>query len=56
MSGDRSRSVELEWYPRAQFLCLKALRIGHGNEVITRPMTFVAASNAFIAAGKDQYL
>ena len=35
----------------AVFLCLKALGIGHGDQVITTPMTFVATSNAILEAG-----
>ncbi len=35
----------------AIFLCLKALGIGHGDQVITTPMTFVATSNAILEAG-----
>ena len=35
----------------AIFLCLKALGIGRGDQVITTPMTFVATSNAILEAG-----
>lgn len=35
----------------AIFLCLKALGIGHGDQVITTSMTFVATSNAILEAG-----
>jgi len=35
----------------ALFLCLKALNIGRGDEVITTPMTFVATSNTILEAG-----
>ena len=35
----------------AIFLCLKALGIGHGDQVITTSMTFAATSNAILEAG-----
>jgi dTDP-4-amino-4,6-dideoxygalactose transaminase len=35
----------------AIFLCLKALGIGHGDQVITTSMTFVATSNAILESG-----
>lgn len=35
----------------ALFCCLKALNIGHGDEVIVPDMTFVATSNAVIMSG-----
>lgn len=33
------------------FICLKALGIGEGDEVITTPMTFIATSNVVLHAG-----
>jgi len=33
------------------FLCLKACGIGHGDEVITTPFSFIASSNVIVHAG-----
>ena len=35
----------------AIFLCLKALGVGDGDEVVTTPMTFIATANAVLHAG-----
>jgi dTDP-4-amino-4,6-dideoxygalactose transaminase len=35
----------------ALFLCLKAMGVGEGDEVITTPLTFIATANAVLHAG-----
>ncbi len=45
------QAVGLSSCTEALFLCLKALNIGPGHEVITSPMTFIATANAIVQAG-----
>jgi perosamine synthetase len=40
----------------ALFVCLKALGIGHGDEVIVPNFTFIASANAVILAGATPVL
>lgn len=44
-------AVSLSSCTSALFLCLKALNIGPGDEVITTPMTFIATANAIVQCG-----
>lgn len=44
-------AVSLSSCTSALFLCLKALNIGPGDEVITTPMTFIATANAILHCG-----
>lgn len=44
-------AVSLSSCTSALFLCLKALNIGPGDEVITTPMTFIATANAILHTG-----
>jgi len=44
-------AVSLSSCTSALFLCLKALDIGPGDEVITTPMTFIATANAILHTG-----
>lgn len=47
----RKSAVAMSSCTSALFLCLKALDIGPGDEVITTPMTFIATSNVILHAG-----
>ncbi|MBT8496547.1 MAG: DegT/DnrJ/EryC1/StrS family aminotransferase [Deltaproteobacteria bacterium] len=46
-----AESVAVSSCTTGMFLCLKAMGIGPGDEVITTPMTFIATSNVIIHAG-----
>ncbi len=45
------QAVSVSSCTSALYLCLKALNIGPGDEVITTPMTFIATANAVLQAG-----
>jgi dTDP-4-amino-4,6-dideoxygalactose transaminase len=49
-------SVGLNSCTTALFLAQKALGIGHGDEVITTPMTFIATANSIIHTGATPVL
>ncbi len=47
----RSRAVAVNSGTSGLFLCMLALGIGPGDEVITTPFTFIASANSVIMAG-----
>jgi perosamine synthetase len=47
----RKRGVAVNSGTSGLFLCMKALGIGHGDEVITTPFTFIASATTIMMAG-----
>jgi len=47
----RKRAVAVNSGTSGLFLCMKALGIGHGDEVITTPFTFIASATSIMMAG-----
>jgi len=47
----RKRGVAVNSGTSGLFLCMKALGIGHGDEVITTPFTFIASATSIMMAG-----
>ena len=47
----RKRGVAVNSGTSGLFLCIKALGIGHGDEVITTPFTFIASPNSITMTG-----
>jgi len=47
----RKRGVAVNSGTSGLFLCAKALGIGHGDEVITTPFTFIASATSIMMAG-----
>jgi perosamine synthetase len=47
----RKRAIAVNSGTSGLFLCLKALGIGHGDEVITTPFTFIASATSIMMTG-----
>ena len=47
----RKHGIAVNSGTSALFICVKALDIGHGDEVITTPFTFIASANSIMMTG-----